>query len=303
MKKLIMSIGFLLFLFSSAFCQEYYRGNYTGLGGGSTVTIEVCGDTLVDNKLYQFVYNTTYKNDSIIYYFRYQEAIRKEGARVYYKNLNFSESKEYLLYDYDLKVGESLISGTDNDGNEIIVFTVDSIGTININGETKKKIFVRDHNFEFAATEDGYIIEDIGLVWQSRHPLYFVGVGFDHTWLFSCYYNNEELIFVNPEEYNNFECQEETPTEICELNNTSTSSSLDVKPLSIFPNPVHSVLNIATDFVEYSCSVHDLKGQRIHLADNLKELNFSSFPNGVYIISVVEKSTGLMQSNKVVKMD
>lgn len=304
MTRQIISIITFFFLCYSAIGQEYFKGKYIGFAGADDNLIEICGDTMVDGLRYEFVHHSIFYSDSTRFYRRFNEAIRKEGAKVFYKDLSRAESTEFLLYDYDLEVGESLIAGQLPDGSDYIVYTVDSIGTIDINGEIKKKIYVRDHDFEFAALEDGYIIEDIGLVWQSRHPFYFVGVGFDHTWMFSCYYKNEDLVFTNPEDFNFLdECPEGRPFEICEPNITSTNEHVDSKNLSIFPNPANDIVNIATDFNEYRIRVYNISGQLIQQAEDAVALDVAHLPDGMYFIGVEDKSSGQIQMGKVLKMD
>lgn len=304
MKKPFILLAIFLFISSAAFSQDYYKGTYTSFTGTNDCLMEVCGDTVVDGKVYEFVHFTLFRADTIRFTIRYDEAIRKEGSKVYYRDVSRTESAEHLLYDYDLNVGESLTFTKTSTGEEVIIYTVDSIGTIDINGEIKKKIYIRDHDFDFAAQEDGYIIEDIGLIWQSRHPLYFVGVAFDHTWLFSCFYNSEGLVFSNPEDFNFLEaCQEEVPNEICELNITSTKNQIDTQPLSVFPNPVNDVLNITTDSNSYLFKIHNASGQLIFAAENTKEYNFSQLPQGVYFLSAVDKTSGIIERGKVMKME
>lgn len=81
---------------------------------------------------------------------------------------------------------------------------------------------------------------------------------------------------------------------------TLTSNNLNNSDkVSVYPNPIVNNLNI-----NYSgqamTSVYDLSGKKI-LTTNSKDIDFSDFSNGIYIIKVVDTKTNQTYFSKVIK--
>ncbi len=105
---------------------------------------------------------------------------REENNKVYYTyNENFEEK---LLYDFDLEVGDTLLSGD----QMLIIGTIDSI-QLN-DGSSKKRLTTSLHQLE--------IIEDIGSLRSPFDPhQFFIG---DASFNLSCCLLKDEVIYTNP---------------------------------------------------------------------------------------------------------
>lgn len=295
----LIILGFIGLLVTPSFAQEYYYGEYSSIAGPGPNLIEVCGDTTILDNQYQFIYFTNYGFNNEPYTHVSQALLRKEGKKVYYRYPNVQPAQDILLYDYELEVGDSLSYFSTHLGSEVLVYTIDSIGTMVINGEAKKQFFLGEHSFGGVSLLDGYIVEDIGLVWAGQHPLYFMGAGPDHTFLFSCLYQEEELAFTNPEDYNHIDCDFAVPEPACM--STTNVDEQNTFALSLFPNPVVDRLNIQIVTHEFLVKVSDIQSKELLISKNIHQIDLSDFSAGVYFITVEETSTGLSVTKKVVK--
>jgi hypothetical protein len=69
--------------------------------------------------------------------------------------------------------------------------------------------------------------------------------------------------------------------------------------ISIFPNPTSSILNVNFDGELY-LSIHNMLGQQI-LETNDKQIDFSGFEKGTYILVVQNLESGNTTNFKIIK--
>lgn len=79
-----------------------------------------------------------------------------------------------------------------------------------------------------------------------------------------------------------------------------STADLDRTRISVYPNPVVHYLNIESNKPTDEVSVYNVAGELLNsFKGNIKQINFSSYPKGVYLISV--SSGKVIKTMKVVK--
>lgn len=96
-----------------------------------------------------------------------------------------------------------------------------------------------------------------------------------------------------------------SPIRIKSVTASSSGATLKVYPLikemeiSIFPNPVNSVLNIQYDG-DLQIRINDISGKEI-IHTERKSIDMSSFPRGIYIVNLTDIKKAKKNSYKVIK--
>lgn len=205
MKTLIIAVIFFLFL-QISFAQDYVpfpmkdavwnSGHFVASYGfyvSTSYSVYTGGDTLINNLKYTKLYENKYQeteNDSnrIISKSYYNDfyigAIREEDKRVFIYRRNYS--KENLLYDFNWKVGDTIVPKT-----SIIVRFIDKI---TINDSTKRNhIVAHDFNSLFE------IVEGIGVLSSDKIEYFEPFRSFikQYPRRFECLKINNQIIYGN----------------------------------------------------------------------------------------------------------
>lgn len=242
----------------------------------STITYKVSGDTIISSESYKKLYSSSEENpeDWNLWCFMREDADKRVWLRM------DSEEDEFLMYDYSIDVGDSVLVGY----LEPVYLLVDSISEITINQTERKKYwFTCNLMPEYRETWIEGIGSNKGICWSGSA---FVVGGW---YRFLCMSENGELIYMNP----NYEsCY--LITEIDEIEKSS---------LKIFPNPTKNTLsieNIKNIDIE-SISLLNTKGQLIKLFDsNNTRLDISNISSGYYILKISHKN-GVFTKKLIVK--
>jgi hypothetical protein len=81
----------------------------------------------------------------------------------------------------------------------------------------------------------------------------------------------------------------------------SVGEMLNNKSISIYPNPVHNTLNVAT-VNQVDAEVKDIRGRAIISAKNVSSIDVSDLAPGVYFISLTDKNGVLVLREKITKL-
>ncbi len=229
------------------------------------------GDTTILNQEYKKIEKTVYDIfclNTIISGPDYIGAIRDDiiQKKVFY--IPPEDSVEKLIYDFNLEVGDTLISYL-NFNQPLIVSIVDSIL---INDEYHKRI-----QFPYDEAE---IIEGIG----SRTGLIEDLVAFEGGSYLCALYIDTTFIF---------------PDYPCNLSSTDTCLTLNVESqfkdseFSIFPNPAKDQfqINISTEILLHHprIEIFSITGKIYKnevLTNEITQINSNDFTSGIYIIKV-----------------
>ena len=194
----------LLFLFSlfllhcqgQNLLQEGKLWSNTSIGTmpGSTYSsyfIKLMGDTTINGLGYKKIMKS---DDALHSKWTVNGCIREEQATGKVFTFNNSAGKDMLLYDFSLKIGDSILTG---DGQSYAKVTKV------INGTFGNSTVIRKQICFFNSNADPLWIEGIGSLWGVLEGLNsFYTTGADHKLV--CYSENEQLIYHNPEFSNCF---------------------------------------------------------------------------------------------------
>jgi hypothetical protein len=88
----------------------------------------------------------------------------------------------------------------------------------------------------------------------------------------------------------------------CQGADISTSiQNISHSSIKVYPNPVSLVLTIETEAgIEYELRVYTLKGQLLHRQQNQSTLAVQDYDNGMYLLEIIELSSGQRIVEKIV---
>ena len=235
------------------FHEHHYQGDVVNIGGMEYTTI------YVDSEVNGNYLDGAYRNDD---------------NQVYYCKWNGSSyDDEFLLYDYDLEVGDFF---HDDDDHPMQVTEVTTI--TDLNGVSRKKI-----TFSFSGLTDvtEFWIEGVG---SNRGFMHVGQWEADHDsegemYHMLCYHVSDDVIYVNPE-YND-----------CDLDDIEENTVEN--SISIYPNPAKDVIKILTDnnLNITNVEILDLTGRTVLSTDKSADINISELPEGQYFVKIYGEST------------
>jgi hypothetical protein len=85
-----------------------------------------------------------------------------------------------------------------------------------------------------------------------------------------------------------------------DFSNVGVHNVINSNGVSIYPNPTNGILNIQSS-VNVSANVTGLDGRTLLTADNVKEIDVTTLPAGLYFISVYDQSNNLITRQKFIK--
>lgn len=250
-----------------------------------TITYKIAGDTIYDNKEYKKILEKGVYEDSDIFNF-YGKLIRQDSLKVYYRNIEYYPecTKEYLLYDFGLTIGDTFYILTSsyeefiNCGFDLSV--VKDVRDTIING-VSLKLF--DFNKEVPYGGEYICIEGIG---GSQGLLGYVFVIDGCTTDLLCCSSNDNLFYSN------------WMYDYCYI--WQGIEDVSQSRLLIYPTMVETgSLYIKSDTFPLQIQVIDIYGNVLlnqSLYNNF--LDISQLKQGVYFIK--ERNTNIMQ--KIIKL-
>jgi outer membrane protein assembly factor BamB len=200
--------------------------------------------------------------------------IRNEGNKIY----QGISSGEVVLMDFNLKTNDVFISST---GIEYTVIAIDSI--VLENGELRKRLELHCPSW---GDYPVYWIEGIGSTAGLAN--YDMTCYFDVGAAILCFYQNESLLYQNPE-YNT-----------CWLNIVSTGDTQKYN-ISYFPNPLEDQLIIQDPEDRIlTINIYNLLGHAVYSGNSTK-IETGNFTSGLYNLSLSMKN-GQKIIEKIIKL-
>jgi len=249
-----------------------------------TYLLKTNGDTLINDLKHQKLYQSY---DSLFSDYQYIGALRYDSRKVFFNDL-YNAQNNYLLYNYNLIVGDTAIIYRSIFGNfHTILVTVDSIDEIELNGSQLKRFFV--NYSKYSNIETDIWIEGMGSI---NHGLLnescFSATGCYKTSYLLCYYENNELAFNDPS-FNT--CFKETIID----------GFVDKRynQYKIFPSVLDSYvpLTIVSQKTINQITIYDIRGSLIYTKkhDEMNiNLDLNQLKNGFYVISINDKTFKLL---------
>jgi flagellar basal body rod protein FlgG len=208
--------------------------------------------------------------------------IRSNDKKTYYRRTENCDSKEYLLYDYSLNVGDTAWLGWnqyDWIAKDTAAFVLTSIDSINIYQHVRKVLKMEYADDDQAFSGSLHWIHGIG---STTHPFYPYGMlndGLLRKYALTCYYTEGEIRYHN-NSYPN-----------CNYNYTDLDEN-DKNTFSISPNPFNNTIKITSNNIEIKeIKLYSITGQLIPIEkqkyEDITILKIDpNLPNGVYMIQV-----------------
>ena len=184
--------------------------------------------------------------------------------KVYF--FDYSDSTEYLLYDFSLKLGDTLRQYVYRGPSGCVIIEFDSIL---VNGRYHYT-YLYD-----GVGHEGRVIEGIG-----NESGLFASIfrGEYHEWWLICVENNGESYYPN------------AGTWECNINVSVKPEKNEENNIELYPNPVKGFLYIISPYLIRKVSVHNLNGELLSFDDfneSLKvSLNLEDLKSGLYSITV-----------------
>ncbi len=222
--------------------------------------------------------------------------LREENKRIYFigypdniYNNKFYEEYEYLLYDFNVEIGDTIYHDQ-GDGFKSIVLDIDSI----LIGDSYRKRYMVDNHHAYHQFDE--IVEGIGSVISGLlgHITDIPTCG-THYWEHICFRENGVVQYLNP----NFdEC---FPSYL--LN--AVEDLVLHQDIEITPNPFSHELRITnrTHKTQLTFYLLDMQGKMImkksvHAQDETLYINANP---GIYIVQLVDESGNVLVSKKLIK--
>ncbi len=271
-----------------------WRGQRSGINGGNLEWIQleynqaITGDTMINGIVYhqlketsiEYLYNLNphYLISITPYGTYYIGAFREDSLkRIYY--LQTGSTNEVVLYDFNLTVGDTLLSSLAQ--VNLIVTEIDSF----FDGAIFRKKYYFDVDTLFSTPPIGFLIEGVGAntgfnFWL---PQYFEDDG-----LLYCFRENNIIKYTDS-------------TNNCSLVNIK-ENQFPQSSFTLSPNPTTEILNLKSEksiLFPLKLFVMDMQGKLItqkiiHNNDDLS-LNVKSFANGTYLLTIKNKESVLFR--------
>ncbi len=212
------------------------------------------GDTTICGQIYKKVYQIHDDSTLNINNMSYYAGIRENDSKQIFVRLSEDEY-EYLIYDFSLSVGDTVISNAPNGYLNWVPCVITGIDTIQLeNNQQRRRFKINDWG------EYEYWIEGIGSIGGLFQPVsdYFIGTINDLL----CFKHNDTAFYINNPDCDKCFCSLLTSTK--ELNKVDYE-------VEIYPNPASTVLNINTE--------SDIGESKIRLFNSIGTLMETRFVN------------------------
>lgn len=270
---------------SGAVWREYQTGYQCDCC--SEYQISITGDTIINAMTYHklvktgIMYEQTVFGDctNLFWYNinHYLGSFRNDSLnkRVYfYPAFGISE---YLLYDFNLNIGDTTETYLSFGMEPTIVTAIDSVLISNV--------YHRRLKLNDCISPPLYIIEGMGStfgllsLWICWEPI------FEHISELVCFKQNDQTVYPNMS-FN------------CELISSDNSINENTKNLQVFvfPNPAHDLITIKTSLIAFEIHLLNESGQIVlhkKAVTNESQLDISDLPIGQYTLEILEKGKRL----------
>lgn len=249
----------------------------------------ITGDTMINSNAFKKLH----KNYHSIWNQQYSEgdvgAIREDTAnkKVYYRSFSLNDTAEYLLYDFDLNVGDTLPSTYLYQEGPFPV--VDSIDYVQIANENHKRFW-----FTNGAIDPTYLVEGVGSGYGLLEPLFGGSEGGN---LLICFEVGGNFLF-SAYDTSYYGCHVEIPLGI--------QNSYHHSSIQIINNPGDDLLTIKNSTGgKISISIFDELG-RVYLMQSSSENKFqfstSRLVSGIYFVHCSDTEGNTLLYQKILKI-
>ncbi len=305
----------LLFISNPSFSQEYHPLPQEGAewvvtrcwsfypgGWVDYYFINLDGqDSIHNGKVYKKLNLTTHhlpgtQFDSI--YTNFLGLMREENKQVFFISEYLCiDTIERMVYDFnDFNVDDTIYTQILTNGlTQFIPHIVTSVDEIIVGGESRRRMNLRDESgFQTESWIDG-VGSNLGLTYASYWLLT------DNSYDLNCFYDENQLQFVNTEETYEF-CTPPIPELVCD----SLISAIDpvgtLSEIEIFPNPATDVVHIKSNQPFSHAILYNLYGEMVRYCAFDEKIDIADLPAGFYLIRLKGNNGRIYPTFKVLKM-
>jgi len=225
------------------------------------------GDSIVGDHSYKKVFMC---DDALHENVEYKGLMREENQKTYF--IFPKSGMEYLLYDFSLEKGMTF-----EHYHSLRLFEIINSDTVEINGVLKKRLQISYAPSSLYNYVVDTWIEDVGSLLGILYPCVIFN-GSQHSLL--CYFQNNELIYKNPEYP---KCYYEEGEDI-----TSVQTIVN-NDCYVFPNPVDDVLTVSSsNNTLLKIEIFNMLGQKVYNQSHGNTIDISSSPTGLYFLKVYD---------------
>lgn len=238
-------------------------------------------DTTINDLTYKTIYvsyDSVFNNANSFYHSAFREI---EGKWLFVPK---GEAVEYLLYDFNVKTGETVTINNPwtNGEKDLIVFKTDSI---ELSDGFHKYFEVGDYD---KPSGQPYIIDTWIKGIGSPNGVFYSGFsGLDFGYRLLCYHNLTDLVYLN------------SPDGTCgyiKLSNTIQPLISDIK---ISPNPSMGIINIDSK-ENVLIEIYDITGIK-RIKSNYKSIDISCLETGIYFVKVFNSAGQFIKTEKILR--
>lgn len=254
-----------------------YDTNYRD--GDEIFKFHINSDTFINSTKYFKLYKSGIGYYDTPLYFEnvYFGALRQENNRIYYIEKN--KTTEVVLYDFDVKVGDTIKSTVEKD---MVVTAIDTLD------DGRRKISFWKTDFQHGKClnwNNTFFIEGIG----SMGGLFYMSpcdhVGFKEHYLI-CYYEDGQIVYKNTQV---------ADTE-CNINIPNTIRKPKSNKIRVYPVPAKDKISVEVLGNYYSIQsieLFNLLGEKVlekssKSLTNKYNLNVESLRKGIYLLKINE---------------
>ena len=236
-----------------------------------------------NNTYYDF--ETVFENGKTSFCFRNDTPnkkvyVRELSPKVYFNAGSQNGIKEFLWYDFNLNIGDTLGDKTTFYDNDLEIFTVDSIDSIPFCDGYRKRFLIESSGFNHGTWDA--IIEGQGAG---------LGIFFDN---YSYYFEPCELPSIS---YHEKGCGDF----LAPLKHITFLKRIQEDQLKIFPNPASEIIRIESKEL-IIIRIFDISGKLVSTVKNIQEtLNIETLESGSYFIYAQKNNGSLAFSKLIVK--
>lgn len=280
-----------MYSFTGGLCVDHENHEYY-VNGDTIVNTEVFKKIYFNYTHFQYVFNCTnytnpclccqYACNPLVETSKYAGGLRGDSGRIYF--LPPSESKDTLLYDFTLNVGDTLPTSYIYDP-AMLGLRVSRIDTVLIGTQYRKKFILSPFQAGcFLGDTATWMIEGIGHRQGLLEPMFCVfeiGCGID------CYSELGKTVFPDSSAW-------------CSFTIGVAEQAKEEINFAVFPNPVHNKLGVRWD----NNSVQEITllntlGEKIYAEDvnhrSVLSIEVGNLPSGMYLLQARTKNGLLMK--------
>ena len=296
--KYLLFIFFFILLSTTSKSQVWIKSgatwhyNWHFFAWGGFIKIHYDNDTILQGKncqkLSSLKYNFAYDQFGTIHFLGVDTMTDKYTYNSGDTVFHFVNNQFYILYNFGAAPGDTWDLGVDTSGFLCgqSYARVDSIGTIELNGQTHRWISL-SATLNSSVSLYGKAVERIGSIDNYLFPLEVncdtSSIADFPSYTFACFEDDSFPLYNRTIS----DCEYLLYIGVVELNDTKSN-------YLIYPNPSNEIINInSSSNNSFEIIIYTIKGQQLRTINNCNDntqIDISTLSDGVYIFRIIEQT-------------